>query len=112
MKAIDAEYYYSLDEEELYRLLVPDGQSQLYSKGGAIEFGKTLYLRNVERVRQIVCPLYLKNKSRAQNAIALVALIAGALIDAAIFKKIPACAFAALLVKAGLEEFCEYATRE
>jgi hypothetical protein len=101
--ADDVRGYLGRDLDDLYALLVPPADKELYSRGGLIARGQSIVRARAEAIRRVVCP------QRAANldSVDLGVLIATSLAADPALGRLPALPLAAVLLKVGLDSFCD-----
>jgi hypothetical protein len=99
----DIRGYLDLDLDELYRLLVPADDQELYSRGGPIARGQAIVRARAAAIRRAVCP------QRAANldSLDLGVLIASALAADPQLGRLPVLPLTAVLLKIGVDSFCD-----
>jgi hypothetical protein len=106
--AADMQQYLTMDDRELYALLVPAEvrEQQAFSKDGLWQRGRVIFSGRLQAVRRIVCQQYQQRGSTVKNSLDLAVLIGTALAASPTMLGIPVLPMTALLVKIGLEEVC------
>ncbi len=101
--AEDVRGYLGRDLDDLYALLVPSEDKELYSRGGLIARGQSILRARAEAIRRVACP------QRAANldTVDLGVLIATSLAADPALGRLPALPLAAILLKVGLDSFCD-----
>ena len=99
--------YLTMDDDELYRLLVPEGEPNLFNDPHArVTRGKEIFVASFRRVQVGVCKEYRAHKDRIGNAIDMTALVASVVMAAPVPYGLPVIPFAVIVVKTGMAELC------
>jgi hypothetical protein len=102
----DVSAHLGMELADLYGLLLPAGETELFSRGGMIARGQSILRARSEAIRRVVCP------ERAANldTLDLGVLIATSLAADPALGRLPVLPVTAIVLKIGLDSFCDEGT--
>lgn len=102
----DVRAHLDMPVADLYRLLAPSDEKELFSRGGVIARGQSILRAQSDAIRRVVCP----KRAAKLDTVDLGVLIATSIAADPGLGRLPAVPLTALVLKIGLDSFCDGVT--